>query len=169
MILIFLVLDAVYSEKKAVSWKKHIKLAEHNRFDEPKQDISCLFRSVTRSFTKYITVQIKLSLHFVKQTRYNLFTSQCNLWHKMTFFFFFYNLGQGNNYCSWMNCEATFISDWSSPVTTQAGEAETPAHAHVQLWPGWRTRRPAGTGTAGSRPGRKSCWTQRQGKPERAP
>lgn len=38
---------------------------------------------------------------------------------------------------------------------TQAGEAEAPAHAHVQLWPRWRTRWPAGTGTTGPRTRRK--------------
>lgn len=47
---------------------------------------------------------------------------------------------------------------------TQAGEAEAPAHAHVQLWPCWGTRWPAGTGTTGPRTRRKPRRPQQQGK-----
>lgn len=129
---------------------------------------SAAFSGVSRGHSQNTSL-CKLNYYYTLSSKPGIICLHLSVIYDTKWPFFFYNLGQGNNYCSWMNCEATFISDWSSPVTTQAGEAETPAHAHVQLWPGWRTRRPAGTGTAGSRPGRKSCWTQRQGKPERAP
>lgn len=57
-------LDAVYSEAKAVSWKKtHIELTGHGSTDEAKQDFSCCFRNVMGSFTK----------HLVNQTQYPSF------------------------------------------------------------------------------------------------
>lgn len=152
-VVFFPILDAVYSEAKAVSWIKHI---EHNRIDEATISATVSGMSCGHSQTiKYYTSSIKRSIPLFSTWK-DLLTSQCNLLHVDAKW-------RGAIFCSWTSCQ-----DLPSPVIPQAGEAETPAHAHVQLWPGWRTRWPAGTGTTGSRPGRKSRWTQRQGKAERA-